>query len=64
MVLVKMAAILFKIEHQWEIKQRATIGIPNTLDIPAPTVLLLGGFSVGHGFGNHLSLVSYLIRDI
>ena len=40
----QMATILFKmeqhwkIEHHWKTKQKATIGILNTVDIPAPTV--------------------------
>ena len=33
-----MAAILFKMEHHWKTKQKATIGILNVLGITAPNV--------------------------
>ena len=36
-----MVAIFFKTDYHWKTKQRATIGIPNMLGIPAPNVLLL-----------------------
>ena len=45
MGLDKVAAILVKMEHHWKtelhwnIEQMVTIGIPNMLGIPAPTVL-------------------------
>ena len=38
MLLDNMATILFKMEPYWKTEQRATIGILNALDIPAPTV--------------------------
>ena len=39
MVLDKMVAILFQVEHHWKNEQGATIRIPNTFSIPAPTVV-------------------------
>ena len=39
MVLDKIAAILFKTEHHWKTKQRASIGIPNKFSIPAPILV-------------------------
>ena len=38
MVFGKMAAIWLKTERNWKTEQKATIGIPNRLGIPAPTV--------------------------
>ena len=67
LVLNKMAAILLKTEHHWKTdhnwktEQKATIGIPNAFDIPAPTVFVINAHLIKSGCHSSTVLILYLI---